>query len=196
MNKPIFLPGDFFFVDSKKKAPQIVKFFQVAPTIWQWFWRKIRGTNEIVLYYHMGCFSGTNTIIEQQGRVVEKSADKLLNTDNNLLVVRLNSMTPSDNAEFLKIARNDLGEGYDILNIFGKLFTWLTGIKFFARYIQLPNQEICVNRVAYWLKKVKNETFEAKTHSELTTHMIWKYVIDHPEKFTIIYQGIPREENK
>lgn len=196
MDKPTFLPGDIFFVDSKKTCPKVVKFFQTAPTIWHHLWRKIRGTQEKVLYYHVGNFSGQNTIIEQQGKVIERSAEKLLNTNNNMLVVRLKSMTPLDNAEFLEIARRDLGEGYDVLNCFGKLLTWLTGIPLFARYMELPDKEICINRTAYWMKEVRDETFGVKAHSELTTHLMWKYIIDHPEKFEIIYQGIPREDNK
>lgn len=187
-------PGDIFFVDSKKKAPQIVKFLQVAPTVWQWLWRKMRGTNEKVLYYHVGMFHNDLNIIEQQGKVILRDSNKLLSTNNNVLIIRKKNLSVANIEVLLKTAEEDLGEGYDIVNIFGKLFTWLTGIKLFARYMQLPNQDICINRVAYWYRKGLGEKFGAKTHSELTTHTLWKHVIDRPEDFEIIFQGIPREE--
>lgn len=190
MIKPTFLPGDIFFVDSKKTCPKVVKFFQTAPTWYQHLWRKIRGTQEKVLYYHVGMMVDNENIIEQQGKVIERSNKKLMNTNNNLLVVRWKDIDETVGSYLLACARADLGEGYDIVNCFGKFFTWLTGLKFFARYMQLPNQDICVNRVAYWYRPFCS--FGTKTHSELTTHTMWKYVINHPEKFEIIYQGIPR----
>ena len=193
MTKPTFLPGDIFMVDSKKTCPKVVKFFQTAPTVWQHIWRKFFGNQEKVLYYHVGMFSENNDIIEQQGKVIERSSDKLLNTDNNLLVVRPKNITDEQRYFILGFAREDLGEGYDILNCFGKFLTWLTGIIYFARYMELPDKDICINRVAYWYKMSEISTFGAKTHSELTTHTMWKYIIDHPEKFEIIYQGVPRE---
>ncbi len=187
--------GDFFLVDSQKTAPKIVKFFQTAPTWVQHIWRKIRGTQETVYFYHVGNFYDPVTLVEQQGKVIKRSANKLLSTNNRLMIVRVKGITPSQQQRIIEVAMDDLGEGYDVLNIFGKLFTWLTGIPLFAMYVQWPNKDICVNRTAYWMKKALGITFGVKTHSALTTHKMYKYVISHPEKFDIIYDGIPREDN-
>jgi uncharacterized protein YycO len=187
-------PGDIFLVDSQKTGAKIVKFFQTAPTWIQHIWRKIRGTQEKVLYYHVGMFYNSNQIIEQQGKVILRSANKLLSTGNEVMIFRKKGITSEQQKALQSVALNDLDEGYDIVNIFGKLFTWLTGIPYFARYMQLPNQDICVNRGAYWWLKAVNVTFGVKTHSELTTHNMYKYVMAHPDEFEIIYRGIPRED--
>lgn len=190
-----FLTGDIFLVDSKKTGAKIAKYFQTAPTIYQHYWRKIRGTQEKVLFYHVGMYSDAHNIIEQQSKVIVRSSDKLLNTNNELLVVRRKGLSKIERNYLLKIAMNDLGEGYDIVNIFGKLFTWLTGIKLFARYVQLPNQDICINRVAYWFKKAFDISFGVKTHSALTTHLLYKYLMAHLDDWEIVYRGNPREDN-
>lgn len=187
--------GDFFLVDSKKSGAKWVKFFQTAPTIFHHLWRKLRGTQETVLFYHVGMFWDKSNLIEQQGKVIKKSANKLLGTNNEVLIIRLKSITEIERELLIKVAEEDLGEGYDIVNIFGKLFTWLTSIPLFARYMQLPNQDICVNRVAYWYRKALGVKFGAKTHSELTTHTLYKYIMSHPEEFEIVYRGNPREDN-
>ena len=187
-------PGDFFLVDSKKTGAKIVKFFQTAPTWVQHLWRKIRGTQEKVLFYHVGMFYDSSTLIEQQGKVIKRSANKLLDTSNEVLIVRRKRISEADQFLLTKIAEEDLGEGYDIVNIFGKLFTWLTGIPLFAMYMQLPNQDICINRVAYWYRKALGEKFGSFTHSGLTTHSLYKYILAHPDKFEIVYRGIPRED--
>jgi len=92
-----------------------------------------------------------------------------------------------------EVALKDVGEGYDWLSCIGKFLTWLTGIILFARYVQLPQKEICINRVAYWLREATEETFGAKTSTELTTHTMYKYIKRHPELFDIIYEGVPNE---
>lgn len=195
MDKIKIEPGDFFLVDSKKTGAKWVKFFQTAPTWLQHLWRKLRETQEKVLFYHVGMFWDKSNLIEQQGKVIKRSANKLLDTDNEVLIVRLRNITQLGREKLIKVAEEDLGEGYDIVNIFGKFFSWLTGILLFARYLQLPNQDICVNRVGYWYKKALGVKFGAKTHSELTTHTLYKYVISHPNQFEIVYRGNPREDN-
>jgi hypothetical protein len=194
MDKPNFLPGDIFLVDSNKTCPKVVKFFQTAPTWYQHIWRKIRGTQEKVLYYHVGMFADSSNIIEQQSKVVLKSAKKLLSTHNEVLIIRKKGITKAEQIKLFSVALNDLEETYDIVNCFGKFFTWLTGIKFFARYMQLPNQDICINRVCYWYRKALNETFGFKTHSEITTHTLYKYVMSHLDQWTIVYRGIPQKD--
>ena len=190
-----FQTGDIFFVDSQKTGAKIVKYFQTAPTIFQHYWRKIRGTQEKVLYYHVGMFSDQHNLIEQQGKVIVRSANKLLNTNNEVLVIRRKGLSKIEQNYLLKVAMEDLGEGYDVVNCFGKFFTWLTGIPYFAMYMQMPNQDICINRVAYWYRKAFNITFGADTHSELTTHTLYKYLMAHLDEWEVIYRGIPRNDN-
>lgn len=197
MNKPIFQTGDIFLVDSTKTGAKIVKFFQTAPTWYQHLWRKIRGTQEKVLFYHVGMFSDANNLIEQQGKVIVRSANKLLRTHNEVIVFRLKGLSKVERSHLLSIAMADLGEKYDVVNCFGKFITWLTGIKFFARYMQLPNQDICINRVAYWYKKTFDIDFGVKTHSELTTHLLYKYIQNNlrpTDDWEIVYRGIPKED--
>lgn len=191
-----FQTGDIFFVDSTKSGAKIVKFFQTAPTWYQHLWRKIRGTNEKVLYYHVGMFSDAHNLIEQQSKVIVRSANKLLSTHNKVIVFRLPALTKIERSHLLKIAMEDLGEGYDVVNCIGKFLTWLTGITLFAKYMQMPNQDICINRVAYWFKRAFTIMFGAKTHSELTTHTLYKYLINEEDigDWEIVYQGIPRED--
>ena len=196
MDKLIFQTGDIFFVDSNKSGAKIVKFFQTAPTWVHHLWRKIRGTQEKVLYFHVGCFSDPHNLIEQQGKVIVRSAKKLLSTGNKVIVFRLTALTKVERSYLLKVAMEDLGEGYDVMNCIGKFLTWLTGIPLFAKYMQLPNQDICINRVAYWYKKAFEICFGAKTHSELTTHTLYKYLMNEAEigDWEIVYEGIPRED--
>jgi len=194
MIKPEFQTGDIFFVDSNKFGARIVKMFQTAPTWIQHLWRKFRGTQEKVLYFHVGMFSDAHNLIEQQGKVIVRTANKLLNTNNEVLVVRKKSLVKIERSHLLKVAMEDLGEGYDVVNCIGKFLTWLTGIPLFAMYMQMPNQDICINRIAYWYKKAFDIKFGAKTHSELTTHTLYKYIMAHPEDWEIVYRGIPRED--
>ena len=185
--------GDWFLIDSEKTGPKIVKFFMTAPTVWQHLWRKIRGTQEKVLYYHVGMFLSQDEIVEQQAKVIRKPSNKILNSSNRLMIIRLKGLPESVRTALYNFSLLDEGKGYDVLNCFGKFLTWLTGIPLFARYVEWPKAEICINRVAYWLRYV-GETFGAKKHSELTTHRMYKYIKAHPEKFEIVYEGIPRND--
>jgi hypothetical protein len=193
MKNPILIkPGDIFLVDSKKKGPKMVKFLMTAPTIWQHLWRKLRGTQEEVKYYHAGMFVSKDEIIEQQWKVVQKSSAKLLNTYNMVLIARKKNADMSKRIALADTAKKDLGEGYDVLNIFGKTLTWLFWIPLFEKYMQWPQAEVCINRVAYWCKALDFSTFGAKTHSELTTHDVHKYILANPDEWEIVFEGIPR----
>lgn len=190
-------PGDFGLVDSNKCCPKTVKYFMRSPNLWVDLWRMMRGTVEKPLYYHALMFLSKDEIIEQQSKVVRKSSSKILNTGNNLLVFRPKSgLTLEQKTIICEKAIKDLGLGYDILNCFGDFLSWLTCIPFFKTYMELPNVEICINRCAKWYKDALGITFGVKKHTTLTTHSLWKYVIDHPNEFEIIYQGIPREDIK
>ena len=188
-------PGDIFLVDSKKFAPRLVKYFMRSPTIWHDFYRMITNTLEKVRFYHVGIFYDSSTIIEQQSKVIKRSADKLLNTDNELLIVRKRNITPYEQEGLIIRAELDIGEGYDILNCFGKFLTWVTGIPYFGQYLQWRNVEVCVNRIAIWIKDMFGIMFGQKTTSDLTTHELYKYVFANLSEWEIIYRGNPREDN-
>jgi len=188
------LPADLFLIDSNKKGPKFVKFMMTAPTIFHHLWRKIRGTQEIPLYYHVGMFLNSVQTMEQQWKVEYDSAVKRLRTKNNMLVVRYKKALPEQRAKCCNIAVADLDKKWDVLNAFGKMLTWLTGVPYFARYMEVPNAEICVNRGAYWWREAFGEKFGVKKHSELTTHQMYKYIKAHPEKFEIVYEQVNGEE--
>lgn len=189
--------GDIFLIDSAKTGGKIVKFFQTAPTVWHHLWRKLRGTQEKVLYYHVGQFIRVGdfiTVIEQQGTVMirdEAHVNKILNTSDRLCIIRKKGLTAEQRTKLENVAVNDLGEGYDWLLCLSKFATWLTGIKLFAKYIQLPQKEICINRVAYWYKEALNEKFGSESHHLLTTHLMYKHIKQNPQDFEIIYEGVP-----
>lgn len=189
MIKPKVQAGDIFLVDSNKKGPRIVKFFQVAPTVYQYFWRKLLGTNEKVLYFHVGMFYNETEIIEQQGKVVRKSADKLLATKNRIFIARRKDSCKTNREALQKVATADLGQGYDVLNIIGKFLTWLTGIPLFGMFLQWPKAEVCVNRVAHWYREVFGEKFGNLTHSDVTTHEMYKYIKSNPDLYEVVFEG-------
>lgn len=190
MDKELIKSCDLFLIDSNKGGPKFVKFLMTAPTVWQHLWRKIRGTQEYVPYYHVGMFLNKDLVIEQQWKVQLKDAERILNTKNNLIIIRYKDASPEQILNGCFIARNDMGKTWDVLNAFGKFLTWLTGIPHFARYIEFPKQEICVCRGAIWWRKAFGETFGAKRHSELTTQRMYNYIKAHPEKFEIVYEQI------
>ena len=186
-------PGDIFLIDSDKTGPKIVKFFMTAPTMWHHLWRKMRGTQEEVLYYHVGMFSTQAQIIEQQSKVIQRTSNKVLSSKNRVCIIRKKNLGNLQQVRLLEEAFDDLGKGYDVVNCIGKFLTWLTGIKFFARYMETADDEICINRVAQWYKTACDERFGGKTHHELTTHRMYKYVKHHTAKFKIVYEGIPAD---
>src|SRR3972149_1560744 len=195
INNSMIQSGDFAIVDSNKTAPRIIKYLMRSETLWQDLYRMVTKTLEVPLYYHALLFLNKDEIIEQQGEVQIKTSEKILNTGNRLFIFRKRNLGESERQILIAISKESLGQWYGVMSCIGKTITWLTGIKFFARYIHISKTEICINRVAYWYKRGIRENFGFKTHTELTTHSLYKYVISHPEKFEIIYEGIPREDN-
>lgn len=194
MIKDLIKPGDFFIVDSNRTGARIVKFLMTAPNMFVHLWRKIRGTQEIPLFYHAGLFSDSDNIIEQQKLTQEVSSAKLLSTGNKLLIFRLKNLTDADRHKLVTNARESIGDFYGILSCVGKTLTWVTTIKWFARHIYWKNTNICINKICQWALNSVRETFGTKHYHELTTHLVYKYVMRHPEKFILVYEGIPRQE--
>lgn len=183
--------GDIFLCDSDRTGAKIVKFFMTAPTVYQHIWRKIRGTQERVRFYHAGLISGENEIIEQQGKVQYGTVEKILS--RKIIIYRMKNLTLEQKQQILNRAKADLGKGYDILQILGKTLTWLTGIKFFTVIAGklTPNQEICVTRVVAWFKDICD--FGVSDPSLATTKIVDEYL------YKECYEGVNWEvayENK
>ncbi len=184
MNNIEYQAGDIFLCDSNRIGAKIVKFLMTAPTIWQYMWRAIRGTQQEVFYYHAGMMVNSIQLIEQQGKVQVDAADKISNRD--VVVYRMKNILPQTQGLLYARAMEDLGKGYDVPLIFGKTLTWLTGIKFFTDFLGWisHNEEICVTRVAKWYQGI--EDFGVKDHSEVTTKIMDEYCKNSP-KWEIVY---------
>jgi len=176
--------GDIFIIDDDSFGANTVKFLQTAPTVWHHIWRGITRTQEKVLYYHAGIFLNELTTVEQQWKCQVMDGQRILKSTKRCLVFRFKGVTESNIPPF---AIDDIGKPYGILHCIGKTITWLTGIKWFCRYVKEPNGEICINRVCKWVNQAYYFTFGEKTYTELTTHIVYKYIKAHPEMFEIIY---------
>ncbi|KKM02511.1 hypothetical protein LCGC14_1783650 [marine sediment metagenome] len=189
------LPGDFAIVDSSRFGAKAVKYLMRSPTIWQDFYRMATNTLEIPLHYHALMFENGDYIIEQQGKCIRRTSEKILNTNNNLIIFRIKGISQEDRQNLITVAKADLGKGYGVISCLAKFLTWTTFIPYFARYIKWDNTHICINRICKWAYQVTDELFGKKTYLESTTWSLYKYVIAHPEKFEIVYSGNPREDN-
>ena len=176
--------GDIILVDSNKTGPKIVKFLMTAPTVWQHIWRKIRGTQEKVKYYHVAMVYDIDNIAEQQWKVRITSIPKY----EHYAVIRYKNLTIEQAEQLKGEVQKDIGKNWDILNVLGKTLTWLTGIKFFAAFIQWPEQEICVDRVVEWYYRVLGFKFGGWTIEAVTTHSLYKWLKNHPENFEFLVE--------
>jgi len=179
--------GDIVMTDSDKFGPRMVKFLMTAPTVWQHIWRKLRGTQEKVKYYHLAMMLDKENKIEQQWKVQIKAFGSV--PSKGCFIARYKKATPLDFAKLRAASREDIGKNWDILNVLGKTLTWLTGIPLFAQFIQWPDQNICVNRVADWYNVVFKYKFGALTIEELTTHNMYKWIKNHPEDFDVLVEN-------
>ncbi len=179
--------GDIILEDSDRLGAEIVKFFMTAPSIWHYIFRAIRKTQEKVDYYHVAMVykveENSTKIMEQQSKV--KISD--INLDTKQIIFRRKDLNNIKQLMLTYVAELDIGEGYDVLNVIGKFLTWLTAFPLFARYIEVPELEICVNRVAYWYSVILEEDFGVLYHSELTTQMMYKYLINN-SNYEVVYK--------
>lgn len=180
--KPQLLPGDIFISDSNKTGAKIVKFLMVSPTIWHW----LIGIRDEVRFYHPGIVIDQYRVIEQQSKVLIRSTEKCIFSRPHI-ILRNKTLSDKQRKFIITLAKQDLGKGYDILLIFGKLFTWLTGIKWFVRHIEQKEKEICVTRVAKWYYQATGITFGKKTWNEVTTDDLDDFcTIEDAENWEII----------
>ncbi len=186
MNDIILKPGDIFMNDKDNSGANIVKFFMTAPTIFHHLWRKIRGTQEIVRFFHPGIISNDITRVVEQQKYVQLSDVKKTIFDRKHIVYRNKTLSKNDINKLISIASNDLGQGWGILHALARFATWLTGIKLFVRYISMPTREVSVGRVARWYYEAFGETFGEKHYRYITTHTIDKWCSSHPNEWEII----------
>lgn len=185
MDVPKFQAGDIFLCDSDRTGAKIVKFFMTAPTIWQHLWRKITKKQQIVRYYHAGMIITDISMIEQQWKVQFGETPKIMS--RRISIYRKKGLTDLQRQEICDRAVEDLGKGYDIVQILGKTLTWLTGIPYFARWFGIitKEQEICVTRVGEWYFPLCK--FGVKTQGELTTKIMDEYCASHLDEWELVY---------
>lgn len=180
-------PGDIFMNDRPNKTGvKIVKFFMTAPTWLHHLWRKIRGTQEKVRFYHPGIVSKDITKVYEQQKYVQLSNVKKVIFDRIHVVYRKKALNDLDRLYLLNIARDDLGQGWGIVHALGRFGTWLTGIKLFVRYVSMPTREVSAGRVARWYYEAFGETFGENHYRYVTTHTIDKWCRSHPDTWEII----------
>jgi len=176
--------GDIFLTNNFRTAAKIVMFLMQSPTLWQHIWRKIRGTLEPVRFYHAGMVINETEMIEQQGNVRIRTVDRIFRKD--YIIWRKKYLTDEQRSLLCFMARQDLGEGYGISECFGKLLSWLTGIKWFAKWFDMKDRAICVVRVAEWYKRAFISTFGVSDPDYLTTKKVDEYCLAHPEEWEIV----------
>lgn len=179
--------GDIFLCDSNRIGARIVKFLMQAPTIWQWIWREIRGTQEPVRFYHAGMVLDRERIVEQQAKVQYGEVKKILS--RKIVIYRKKNLRGEDQTLLFVRAINDLGEGYGVLLVFAKLFTWLTGLTLFVNILGALDRkhEICINRVCRWYNHICD--FGSTKYFEDNTKTVDEYCQNHPEEWEIVYQN-------
>ena len=192
MEKIVLQTGDIFFTDNFSTASKIVKFLMQSPTIYQQLWRWFKGTLNEVRFYHAGMVLNEEEMIEQEEDVRIRPVVKIFKKD--YIIWRKNDLTEQEKNRLVEVAVADLGEGYDVLLCVGKLFTWLTGIPFFTRWIQQKEKEICVTRVAYWYSEALGEDFGCKNWNFVTTDIIDDYCVVNFKDWTQVAIHIKEEE--
>ena len=180
-------PGDIGINDRPEKTGvKIVKFFMTAPTWVHHLYRKIRGTQEIVRFYHPFIVSNNITNVLEQQKYVQYSGVQKTIFDRKHIVYRNKNLTYDERQRLFFIAVDDLGQGWGIVHALGRFATWLTGIKWFVRYISMPTREVSAGRVARWYYEAFGETFGEKHYRYVTTHTIDKWCRTHPHEWEVI----------
>jgi hypothetical protein len=176
--------GDIALCASTRLSAKIVMFLQQEKTIWHWIYKKIfnKPMNE-VKYYHGLMVLNEKEIIEQQWKIQIDSLDKILTRD--IIIFRKNNLTDKEKNILYINAIQDLGKTYDILLMFGKTLTFVTGIKWFAKHIQQPDKEFCISAVADWYWQIGIQ-FGLETKELITTDIMEEYCLKS-EEFDVIY---------
>jgi len=180
-------PGDIFLCDSDRFAAKMVKFLMQSPTVYQQIWRAITHKLEPVRYYHAGMVIDNEKMIEQQGKVQFGETQKILS--RRITIYRNKYLTDQQRLDLVDAGITDLGEKYGVMSVFGKLFTWLTGIYWFEDTMHIGDTDICINRVAYWYWKSNGELFGVKTFKRSTTKTMDSYCSNSFKWEAVYYNG-------
>lgn len=181
-----YKPGDIFLTDSSRLGARIVKFLMKSPTVWHHILRMITHTMNDVEYYHVGMVTKEGLVIEQQKEVEYEDIYDAITKKKKYIVYRKKNLLPEQIEDLIRTSDKDIGKSYDVLLIFGRLLTWLTGIKWFCRNMQSREKEFCVTRVALWYKVCTGETFGCKTHHEVTTDIIDDWCRARPDEWEVV----------
>ena len=179
--------GDIFLCDSDQVGAKIVKFLQQSPTVWQQIWRFFTHRLEEVRFYHAGMIIDDLQIIEQQWKVQYADINKIF--DRRIIIYRMKHLGNTNMNIVRQRAIEDIGKIYDIPQLIGKTLTWLTGIKWFVRFLGKlsKEEEICVTRVGDWYENICD--FGVRTKHEITTKVIDDYCRRRVEEWEIVYQN-------
>lgn len=177
-------PGDIFLCDSDRFAAKMVKFLMQSPTVWQQIWRYMMNTLQPVRYYHAGMIIDAETMIEQQGKVQYGETKKILS--RRITIYRKKTITEQQRLDLVAGMKTDLGEGYGIMSVFGKLFTWLTGLYWFVDIMHIGDTDICINRITYDYYKSNKELFGQKNFKRSNTKTVDEYCSKSPE-WEVVY---------
>jgi hypothetical protein len=178
--------GDIFLCDSDRTGAKIVKFFMTAPTVWQYIWRGIKQTQEVVRYYHAGMILSKEQMIEQQSKVQYGETNKILT--RRISIYRKKSLTSEQQDLLRERAIAQLGQGYGVEDVIAHTITWLTGIRLFTYIIGAfsRNRNICVNRVARWYNHI--DDFGTNKY-EITTKIMDEYCQHYTKEWELVYQN-------
>lgn len=182
--------GDIFLTNDYSTASKVVRFLMTAPTIYHHILWKITGRieRERPNFYHAGMVLNEKEIIEQ-GRVVQiKPIDRIFRKD--YVIWRKRKLSNDDKNALIFFATGDLGEGYGVLECFGKFLTWITGIKWFCKWFNAKNRAICVVKVCEWFWHSFITDFGVDNANYMTSKIIYDYWKAHPEEGTIIEEKI------
>ena len=174
MINPILKPGDIFLTYNYSVGAKIVMGLMQSPTIYQQIWRYFNKTLEPVYFYHAGMVLSDTQMIEQQGVVKYNPVSKIFKKD--YVIFRRKNLSRTEQIRLAVTAELDLGEGYGILECFGKFITWITGIKYFSKWFDMKDRAICVVRVAEWYRDAGvDEDFGKRNPNYITTKLMYSY---------------------
>ena len=190
MEYPLLQTGDVYITDNWKTGAKIVQFLSTAPTCWHhlfWFlFNKKKLEASRPAGYHYGMVLNPDHIIEQQGKVEINDVEKIFKKE--VYVYRRLGLTEHDKNLLVQVATADLGEGYGILECFGKLIAWITGIKYFAKWLDMKDNAICVCRVGEWYRVI-GENFGVKHPNYLKANLKERY-LDLSPMWTQVYKKL------
>lgn len=178
--------GDIIFKDSDQPGAKVAKYFMTAPTVWHHIYRAITRKQQKCEYYHP-LLVISNAAIEQQWKVQYKDLVDAVN-GNRVIIFRNKHIAEFQKNSLVIHSVSDIGQKWGVVHVWGRFFTWLTGIPYFARYLKLPNEEVSAGRVARWYSESVGETFGHKTYQEATSNTMVRYMLAHPEQYEVVYK--------